>query len=338
LRLGNRDIAEFRGDFLGYSPAERASAAHERLSHIIRSHHRGDRQAKVDVNRSDIGWIYLVDRRMVFTLTAADADTLGDETVAGVMERTRTNLVDAVTASLEQRSPARLLRSILFAVLATLALWFLLRGLSRAGKWVHARLSGAMQRRTESMHLPSSVHAGQLNHGLRTVIRAVTVVLGLALVDVWLTFVLKQFPYTYPWGDQIDDYLFAALSSIGLGILHSIPDLLMLALIFVIAAFRHALARDVVRCCARGAVYHPRCRRGDRDSGQAPDDAFSVGADVCVRVPVHSRKPGRRIQGRERASRRDALAGFLQRPEPGRQRVHADVLESAPGERLHPHW
>lgn len=237
LRLGNRDVAEFRADFLGYSPAERASAAQERLRDIILSHRRGVGQAKVEMRPSDEGWLYLVDGRMVFALTTADVDTLGDETVAGVIQQTRANLTDAVNASLQQRSPARLLRSILFSVLATLALFLLFGVLKRAGKWINKRLSGEMERRTERLHLPPSAHAGQLAHMVRVVVRALGIVLGLVFIDVWLTFVLKQFPYTYPWGDQIDDYLFAALSSIGLAILHSIPNLLMLVLIFVIARF-----------------------------------------------------------------------------------------------------
>jgi hypothetical protein len=153
------------------------------------------------------------------------------------MEETRAKLADAVTASLEQRSPTRLIRSVVFSVLATLALWLLLRAMSRAGKWLNARVSREVDRRTERLHLPPSAHSGQLNHMLRGTIRVVAIVLGLLLINVWLTFVLKQFPYTYPWGDQIDNYLFAALSSIGLAMLHSVPDLLMLALIFVIARF-----------------------------------------------------------------------------------------------------
>jgi small-conductance mechanosensitive channel len=122
-------------------------------------------------------------------------------------------------------------------VLATLALWFLLRAMSRAGKWINARFSREMERRTERLHLPPSGHASQLNHMLHGIVRAVAVVLGLVLINVWLTFVLKQFPYTYPWGDQIDNYLLVALSSIGLAILHSVPDMLMLVLIFLIARF-----------------------------------------------------------------------------------------------------
>lgn len=237
LRLGNRDVVEFRSSFLGFPPVERAATARDRIRKIIRSHRRGDISARVDVRQSDVGWLFLVDDRMVFTLTSADIDTVGGGTFEGVVEQTRTQLADAVTATLHQRSPGRLLRSILFSALATVLLWFLLVGLSRAGKWLHARIAGGMQRRTDRLHLPSSLHATQLNNLIRGVVRTAVIVVGLILIDVWLTFVLKQFPYTYPLGDQIDDYLFAAVSQIGLAILHAIPDLLMLTLIFFLARF-----------------------------------------------------------------------------------------------------
>ncbi len=237
LRIGNRDIAEFRTPLLGYAPAERAAIATERITKIIGSHRRGDTQARVEMRSTDVAWIFLVDGRMVFMQTVADVDTLGGGTIEGEMARTRANLEDAVTAVLDQRSPVRLLRSILLSVGATLLLWVLLRLLVRAGRWAHTRLTGGMQRHSARLHLPMSEHAGQLSNLLRGVIRVLVVVVSLVLVDIWLTFVLKQFPYTYPWGDEIDDYLIAAVSSIGLAILHSIPDLLMLSLIFIIARF-----------------------------------------------------------------------------------------------------
>lgn len=237
LRIGNRDVAEFRTRLLGYSPAERAATARDRITKVINSHRRGDMEARVDLKASDAGWMFLVDGKLAFLQTAADVDTVGGEDVAALMGETRVRLAEAVNATLEQRSPARLVRSIVLSVLATILVWILLVALSRSGRWLHGRVAGVMQRRTERMHLPTSEHADQISNLMRGVIRTLVVLLGLVFIDIWLTFVLKQFPYTYPWGDQIDDYLITAVSSIGLAVLHSIPDLLMLTLIFVIARF-----------------------------------------------------------------------------------------------------
>jgi small-conductance mechanosensitive channel len=77
----------------------------------------------------------------------------------------------------------------------------------------------------------------QLSTTVHGVLKVVAVIIGLVLVDVWLTFVLKQFPYTYPWGDQIDDFLIRVMSGFGLAILRAIPNLVILAVIILIGRF-----------------------------------------------------------------------------------------------------
>ena len=69
---------------------------------------------------------------------------------------------------------------------------------------------------------------------------------------MWLTFVLKQFPYTYPWKDQVDDHLVTIESTIGMAILHAIPNLLMLALISRLARSRYTRFGYSSRQCAKG--------------------------------------------------------------------------------------
>lgn len=54
-----------------------------------------------------------------------------------------------------------------------------------------------------------------------------------AIVYSWLTFVLQQFPYTSPWGEQLGGFLFGVLSDLGLGFLHAIPDLFVVLVIFM---------------------------------------------------------------------------------------------------------
>jgi small-conductance mechanosensitive channel len=237
LTVNNRDIIEFRGSFLGYSPAERAEAAAARIREAIGAHPRGDREAVIEVRQVDRVWLFHLDGRLAFGVTPADVNALDGETMDMLVERTRQNLQAAVSASLEQRTFSRLIRGILFAVLATIIFWLLLRGLIRLVRWTAVRVEQAVGRRTERLHLPPSALFHQFGVIVRGLTRVVGVVLGIALADVWLTFVLKQFPYTYPWGDRIDEHIIAVASTIGLAVLHAIPNLLMLVLIYVIARF-----------------------------------------------------------------------------------------------------
>ena len=237
LKLDNRTIVEFRGEFLGYMPAQRAAAARTRLREAIGKHRRGERQATVETKATEYARLFIVDGTWVFNLIPADVNALDGQTFDDLVARTKLNLEDALAASLEQRTVSNLVRAILLSVLASVILWLLLRGLIWLVRWSSQRIEGGVHRRTQRLNLPPTALFSQLGALIRGVLRVGGVILGLSLIDIWLTFVLKQFPYTYPWGDQIDDYLISASSTIGLAALHAVPDLLMLALIFVIARF-----------------------------------------------------------------------------------------------------
>src|SRR5688572_5196915 len=221
--LDNRDIVEFRAAFRGYSPAQRAESARERLRDVSKRHRRNDETVNVAVRREgDMGYVFSVDDRWVFGLTPGDTDRLAGESLEELVARAKTNLESAVAASLEQRTTSRLIRSIVLSVVATVLLIVLLRGLGWLTRKVGRRLQALVfgKKSVSETHVPMFRQIGSVSRGL---LRTVSVIIGLVLVDLWLTFVLKQFPYTYPWGDQIDDFLFRVLSGIGLAMLHAIP-------------------------------------------------------------------------------------------------------------------
>jgi small-conductance mechanosensitive channel len=51
----------------------------------------------------------------------------------------------------------------------------------------------------------------------------------------WVGFVLSQFPFTRPWGEQLNNYLVALVKGFGTKLLHAIPDLIVALLIFFAA-------------------------------------------------------------------------------------------------------
>jgi small-conductance mechanosensitive channel len=51
----------------------------------------------------------------------------------------------------------------------------------------------------------------------------------------WVGFVLSQFPYTRPWGEQLNLYLITLIKGFGVKFLHAIPDLIVAILIFFAA-------------------------------------------------------------------------------------------------------
>ena len=57
------------------------------------------------------------------------------------------------------------------------------------------------------------------------------------VVYEWTALVLEFFPYTRPWGEGLFDNLLGALGGFGRSILHAVPGLLFVALIFFVTRF-----------------------------------------------------------------------------------------------------
>jgi small-conductance mechanosensitive channel len=234
LVIGNRNVFEFRAELLGYSPEQRAESAHERVHDATRAHRRGERDVTVVAKPTEVGTLIQLDGKWVFTVAPGDVNALTGETEEQLAARTCRHLEEAVEAVLEQRKVSSLIRSIAFSLLATFLFWFLLRGLIRVVRWAGARIERAVHARVQKLKLPPTALINQLGGVLRFVLRLAAIVVGIGLANLWVTFVLKQFPYTYPWGDQLDDYLWGIGAKIGLAIVHAIPDVFMLVLIYII--------------------------------------------------------------------------------------------------------
>ena len=71
----------------------------------------------------------------------------------------------------------------------------------------------------------------------RRFISLITLVLGLFVVYSALTFVLRRFPYTRPWGESMRAYMLSTISKLALDMVQAIPALFTVLLIFVIARF-----------------------------------------------------------------------------------------------------
>ena len=89
----------------------------------------------------------------------------------------------------------------------------------------------------------------------------------------WITFVLEQFPYTRPWGEDLEGNLLALLKRVAIAIAESLPGLLLVVVIFLIIAC--AVIRTLgafltgskrAARALRGSTPRPRGRRGESSS------------------------------------------------------------------------
>jgi hypothetical protein len=231
LHIANRPVFEFRSSFLGYPPRKRLEAALDRVSGALQTGGGG----KVTTDAVDLGVMMEVNGQMIFVVTPGDVDPLMQETLDDLVARTRADVQAAILAYREQRSLDSLISSILRALLATVIVARALQYLRRLVRWLTGVLERYASRRVQRLKLPPSGLTTQLVALVRLILRAAGVALAIIVVYSWLAYVLNQFPYTSPWGDQLGNYLSHTVVTVVMAILRSLPGLLMMVIIFALA-------------------------------------------------------------------------------------------------------
>jgi hypothetical protein len=235
LVVANRPIVTLRAPVLGASPADRVEAIGERLDALL---DKGGGVPVASVREVEGGYLLLVNGEAAFRLLDADVDPVGHQTTLQVAEQTAGRLGQALAEVTEARNARALLPAAGWSLLATALLVMLLWALMRASRWVGTRVRGAFERRARTYgagwrgHLLGMADPATL---IIAPLRFATWILALFIIYIWAGFVLQRFPYTRPWGEALRDNLLEALGGFGASILHAVPGLLFVALIFVLA-------------------------------------------------------------------------------------------------------
>jgi small-conductance mechanosensitive channel len=253
--LHNRRLVAFRSDQLGDSAAERAALAQRAIAEALATGGKGT------VTRTDSGNAvrFEIDGQPVFFLTGDDLRVPGEPgALAAAAYQVQRRLEQAVAEHREMRDLRQNGRALAFSFTATLMAWGLLWALLRVRRWAHAQLLGAV-REHQGPLAPYLEHA---RSGLRWVNTALAWGLALLLGDAWLTFVLRQFAFTRPWGERSSIWLLDVAGSFVTGIASAIPGLVVAVLIFL-------LARVVTRA---NALFLERVARGEMRLGWLDTD------------------------------------------------------------------
>ena len=81
--------------------------------------------------------------------------------------------------------------------------------------------------------------------------------LALFSLYLWLSFSFMQFPYSRPWGEQLNETMTSGIKAIALTIANFIPGLVIVAVIFLITRFLARLARLFFDAVESGRVTVP---------------------------------------------------------------------------------
>ena len=240
LVFNNRTIVIFRAAFLGHTPAERAEAAQKRIELLV------DRSngSAVTSRTTPEGVAIEIDRAVVFGVTPGDVDELAGATLQSTVEEAVRALSLALREVQEQASWRQLFKALLLSVLITLIYAALVYAIVKANRWLATWFSTVVRDKVKTLKVAgvTLVHPLQLlTVGQRLVVIAAWV-LALFATYVWLTLALRLFPYTRPWGEQLRGYLVGLLGSILQGIVHAVPGLATVVVIFLITrTLVHAL-------------------------------------------------------------------------------------------------
>jgi len=248
--LHNRPVAVFRSDQLGDSPAERALLAQQAMAEALAAGGPGlvTRSDAVDAIRFEI------DGQPVFFLTGGDLATPGEPGVlSAAAHQVQRRLQLAVAEHREMRDPRQIGIGLAYTLAASGVAWVLAWLLLRGQRWLQVQLLGAL-REHQGLLAPYLQHA---RSGLRWLTTALTWALGLLLAELWLTFVLRQFAYTRPWGERSTTWLLDVAGSFIGGIASAIPGLVVAVMIFL-------LARVVTRA---NALFFERVASGEASLG-----------------------------------------------------------------------
>jgi small-conductance mechanosensitive channel len=234
LMYANRPIVVFRATVLGRTPAERAAAAVLFIDRVVET----SPDARVTTGRVGDAVSVNIGAPAVFAILPADVDTLAGETLDGVSAETVARLQRAFDEAVELRQPWRLVRGGVLALVGTLVYAGLLLLVRRTHRATVQRLNRTTEHHLQKLTRGADiVRASRLPDILMRGVDAIAMLVVLAITYPWLTFVLRRFPYTRPWGESLRTALITTGLSFGRRLLDSLPDLLMVLAIVVITRF-----------------------------------------------------------------------------------------------------
>jgi small-conductance mechanosensitive channel len=255
LSYNNRPITMLRASVLARPPRERAEAIDRRLDSLVDRGLTGP----ISTQKSADGVLVLVASQPVFGLAPADVDELAGETLDTNVSQAIAALGQALNEAVELRTPSILLRGALQALGATLVFLILLWGIRLAHRVMATRLVDAASHQLERFPVgdPALVRASRVLEFARRLVTLATLAAAVLVTYSWLTFVLRRFPYTRPWGESLRGFFFSTATHLGLGFMRAMPGIFTVAVIFLITRFFVRLANLLFEAVEQNRVTLP---------------------------------------------------------------------------------
>jgi small-conductance mechanosensitive channel len=251
LIFRDQRLAEFRTALFGITPDERVKSAQGRIQRFVSRKGPG----LVAMVKDPQAILITVDGRGVFAITPNDLDPLDGRTI----EEAATNAVQTLQRAVSEYKAESSLRGVILSIasagVATALLVLLFWGISRGGNWATLRLAHfATQSAMRISNSPGAAYRRTFAELSRRAIFALSWVLRLSLLVVGITFVLEQFPLTFSLGEYFKNYLLLAGGSLIRGTIRTLPDLLVVSVIFYGTWFAIQLFRLLFNSIAENRI------------------------------------------------------------------------------------
>jgi small-conductance mechanosensitive channel len=252
LVLNERLVVTFRAWVGPRSPRERAGGALKRIQALVRE--RVD--PTVTARKEPEGMLVVIAQTPVFLIAPGDLDPLSDETLEQATARAVLHLQVAFNEEREERSASALIHSGALSLVATLVFILLMRWLLAGRRAVLRRLLENRAGRLHEIGVAgfTFVEKGQVTRMLRGAVGVLSLVVGLVFTYVWLAYVLREFPYSRPWGEALGSFLFTTFKNLGVGILQAVPKLFVVVVIVFLARLVARLVVSFFDAVYRGEV------------------------------------------------------------------------------------
>ena len=256
LTFFNRPITVLRARVLGRGPAERGASARRTLDDLVA---RGVTRP-VETRLLGSAAIITIGGRGVLALTPADVDELSGESVPQAAAQAAVRLQQALAEADEARTPGRLLRSAALALTGLVAGLLSLAGIARAQRAAATKLVALAEESVARSGIADAtlLRASRLIEFERRVVSAAAAALYLVIAYATVTFVLRRFPFTRPWGEMMSGFLVETAKNLGLGIAHAIPGLFTIIVILFMTRFVVRLIGSWFNAIERGRIAPPR--------------------------------------------------------------------------------
>jgi small-conductance mechanosensitive channel len=241
VRVANRPIITLRGPIAGHSASERVASTLQRIEDVLER----TRSPEVSLEETPDGTLVLLGGKPGFLVTRVDIEASIGETTTVVAREAGKRLRVAIEQRRLQETPRYLGLATAYACGALLLYGCLVWLLVQMHGWVARRASYAVlaqARRLRVAGVPLLT-----NHSLsvlaRRLIKTVVWSIGGAATVACLSFILLQFPYTRPWGEQVQGKLLEIAQEVALAIVGALPGMLFVGVICL-------AARAVIRVAA----------------------------------------------------------------------------------------